>query len=503
MTNRTNRFWSQQDDFTASYVNGRNQDPSWQYDEDGRVLKDTDVQYSWDAAGSNRQVQSLSNTRLTTQEQDGEGQVVRRTEGYQGLQPYTDSYYLRSSVLGGRVITEISQSGQKLKGYIYAGSDVLARQENNYVSWQHTDPLTGNQGESFTGGSYVQSVEADPMGINVGAQDPFIDPLPNGFEANPEQPMLGGMSGSGCNGSNPLCTRCYLDGFEMDCAQSMFLLDAGLAGFQSTATVRVTYSNGRAPQTFTGQTTLPGGLDIRFTRKGQAARAAAIGFNVGAILGGFNGGVYGAINSGFAAVANGVDGTHAYGGFAFSFLPQQTAPLSSTGQQIFDNARNNLLKELKGMDDASKCAKFLSIIGGIGAVAASIRAMQPYDGRESNITYKEAGVIDYGNSEVQGLSTSARAEIENKLVSAFFQNGLYFGGAMSGSNNRVFFGPFPIKNTEGYVAATILHESLHTLTGYGDERLATLLFGKKFTNNENASAAISKGLKDNGCVKRR
>jgi hypothetical protein len=189
--------------------------------------------------------------------------------------------------------------------------------------------------------------------------------------------------------------------------------------------------------------------------------------------------------------------------FAGIDLPQNTAQLSSTGQQIFDNARNNLLKELTGMDDASKCAKFLSKVGGIGAVAASIRAMQPYDGRESNITYKEAGVIDYGNPEVQGLNPSARAEIENKLVSAFFQNGLYFGGAMSGSNNRVFFGPFPIKNTEGYVAATILHESLHTLTGYGDERLATLLFGKKFTNNEKASAAISKGLKDNGCVKRR
>jgi YD repeat-containing protein len=72
-------------------------------------------------------------------------------------------------VLGGRVIAELGYNGEKVKGYVYAGGEVLAKQESNTVSWQHTDPLTGSQGESQSTGSYTQTVEADPMGINVGA----------------------------------------------------------------------------------------------------------------------------------------------------------------------------------------------------------------------------------------------------------------------------------------------------------------------------------------------
>jgi hypothetical protein len=135
LNQRTNRFWNQQNNFTASYVNGRNQNASWQYDSDGRVLHDETLSYTYDAAGRNRQVSDPGNTRVTTQEHDADGQVVRHTAGYQGLQPYEDSYYLRSSVLGGRVITELSSQGQKVKGYVYAGGEVLARQENNQVTW--------------------------------------------------------------------------------------------------------------------------------------------------------------------------------------------------------------------------------------------------------------------------------------------------------------------------------------------------------------------------------
>jgi YD repeat-containing protein len=232
MTARTNRFWSRQSDFAANYLNGRNQNPSWQYDNDGRVLQDETLSYTYDAAGRNRQVSSLVSTRITTQEQDGDGQVVKRVEQQPNTFPpaATTTYYLVSSVLGGRVITELNESGQKTKGYVYAGGEVLARQEQNQVTWQHSNPLTGNRGESGAEGWYTVTVEADSMGVNVGVEDPFVDPFPVGFEPSPETPMIGGLGeGGGCSSSNPNCTRCFLDGFAIGCEQAASMMDVGAA----------------------------------------------------------------------------------------------------------------------------------------------------------------------------------------------------------------------------------------------------------------------------------
>jgi hypothetical protein len=67
------------------------------------------------------------------------------------------------------------------------------------------------------------------MGVNVGVEDPFIEPLPVGFEPSPETPMIGGLGGGGCSSSNPNCRRCFLDGFEIDCERAMFLADVGSA----------------------------------------------------------------------------------------------------------------------------------------------------------------------------------------------------------------------------------------------------------------------------------
>ena len=169
LTTRTNRFWSQQDDFTASYLNGRNQNPQWQYDSSGNVLQDETLLYTWDAAGRNREVRNLNSSRTITQEQDGDRQVVKRVE----TNPSSTTYYLHSSVLGGRILTELDAQGQKTKGYVFSGGQLLAKQENNAVKWQHANPLTGSQGESYSNGSYMANLEADPMGVNLGVEGPF------------------------------------------------------------------------------------------------------------------------------------------------------------------------------------------------------------------------------------------------------------------------------------------------------------------------------------------
>lgn len=84
---------------------------------------------------------------------DGNGQQVKRVETQYG-NVISTNYYLRSSVLGGKVITELSQSGQKQKGYVFAGEQVLAEQENNAVKWRHENPVTGSRGGSFANGFF-------------------------------------------------------------------------------------------------------------------------------------------------------------------------------------------------------------------------------------------------------------------------------------------------------------------------------------------------------------
>lgn len=60
----------------------------------------------------------------------------------------TAEYYVRSSVLGGRVVTELDQNGAKKLTNVYSGSSVLAEQRINSsgssVSWRHEDAITGS-----------------------------------------------------------------------------------------------------------------------------------------------------------------------------------------------------------------------------------------------------------------------------------------------------------------------------------------------------------------------
>jgi hypothetical protein len=161
-------------------------------------------------------------------------------------------------VLGGRVITELNQNGEKIKGYVFAGGEVLAKQEYDFVAWQHVNPLTGSRGESGVSGGYAATVEADPMGVNVGVEDPFIEPLPVGFEPSPETPMIGGLGGGGgCSSYNPNCTRCFLDGFAIGCEQAAFLMDVGSAVQPRIQTVTAYGRNGQVLGS-TSRTVLPG-----------------------------------------------------------------------------------------------------------------------------------------------------------------------------------------------------------------------------------------------------
>ena len=87
----------------------------------------------------------------------------------------TNSYYLRSSVLGGRVVTEFNSAGQKTIGRVYLGDLVLGRQDgiNEGIEVRHENPITGSYGISYAHGTYFNKTQEDPMGVNVGLIDPF------------------------------------------------------------------------------------------------------------------------------------------------------------------------------------------------------------------------------------------------------------------------------------------------------------------------------------------
>jgi hypothetical protein len=70
------------------------------------------------------------------QSYDGDGLRVKKTENG------TVTWYLRSTVLGGQVVAEMNASGSWTRGYVYAGSSLLAIQSGGSVNWVHEDPVT-------------------------------------------------------------------------------------------------------------------------------------------------------------------------------------------------------------------------------------------------------------------------------------------------------------------------------------------------------------------------
>ena len=211
MTARAANFWSTADGYAATFSNGRRTD--WQYDAAGNATNDSNNTYVHDAAGRNFTSQAIMYANLASQWFDGDGQVIKRSSDSTGTR-----YYLHSSVLSGKVVTEFNLNGDKAKGYVFALGDVVAEQNIWYtggpptedVRWLHTDPITGSQATSYqtVGGSagYIET-ELDPMGVDTGFEDPANYPPP---PPEPETPTFTGVP------SNPFGPKCTLNGFPLD-----------------------------------------------------------------------------------------------------------------------------------------------------------------------------------------------------------------------------------------------------------------------------------------------
>jgi RHS repeat-associated protein len=126
-----------------------------QYDASGNSTGDGSVLY--DATG-----QMNSYPGGPTQSFDGDGLRAKKIES--GV----TTYYLRSSVLGGQVVSELNSSGQWTRGYVYLGGQMVAIQANSSANWTHQDPVTKSQRVTDSSGAVISTVDLDPWGQETG-----------------------------------------------------------------------------------------------------------------------------------------------------------------------------------------------------------------------------------------------------------------------------------------------------------------------------------------------
>ena len=242
------RFWSReindQDNFDIT-----NRNPSWSYDANGNLLSRNEpatsdppfipTRFTYDAAG--RQVGSTQTRTyqlpdgimtwgfVNSQTFDGDNQqihysLVRNSNlnnFVQGSVTTAEAYLLRSTVLGGRAISEYKGDGTWSKSHVYAGGERLGQQTTAEAGTPQSiletmDPITGDAVKTLANGSAMGSTTMDPGGVDVGTSDPFPadgSGDPDGLlnELNKNVPGLIPIEGHG--------QMCMLDGLEIRCSR--------------------------------------------------------------------------------------------------------------------------------------------------------------------------------------------------------------------------------------------------------------------------------------------
>ena len=207
---------------TASYANNRRS--NWAYNADGQVIStpstNTDLPrtMTYDAAGRLVSTVETSPTSTVTYSAayDGDGKLVRETSS---VSPGTSqlSYIIRSSMLGGEVLTRLDASGNKLTTHVPAEGLLFATQRS-----------------SGAPGPFVMLTQRNPLGItetNKAVYDPLGNYIPFQAYQDPRPPAgsynsasMGGLSSSQANPES-YAVGCMMDGMPTDCNRVMQTID--------------------------------------------------------------------------------------------------------------------------------------------------------------------------------------------------------------------------------------------------------------------------------------
>jgi YD repeat-containing protein len=198
---RTGRVWTLNDNDSATYTND-NKRQGWGYDAGGNTTNTSDGIYTYDAAGRPATFSSYQTWQMypgwdnvnhpdgpaveTWDTFDGTGQVAKHVDhsrvdqswddGEYGFHYWVDdntttSYFVHSTVLGGKTIEELNSKGSKVTGYVYAGGARVATQHvynaNSWLDLEATNPVTGSAITSDANASYPVRQEPDSLGRDL------------------------------------------------------------------------------------------------------------------------------------------------------------------------------------------------------------------------------------------------------------------------------------------------------------------------------------------------
>src|SRR5438045_25737 len=182
MTSRAGSYyWQPFQTATFSYTNNRHD--GWSYDADGQVLSspatatDSAQSFYYDAAGFlSRTVESATNRTVDYRPAyDGDGKLAyewSQTTQNGSTAPAISSYVVRSTVLGGDILTGLDQNGNKSVTDVPAEGLLFATQ-------------------SMVGGASVTWTQRDPLGITEtgkGIYDPLGNYIPFQQHDDPRPP---------------------------------------------------------------------------------------------------------------------------------------------------------------------------------------------------------------------------------------------------------------------------------------------------------------------------
>jgi YD repeat-containing protein len=267
MRGRAGNYWGHDDTSTENFgPTGRHAAP-WEYDADGRLVSMHDpspnglayspAHHTYDAAGR-RTVMTQTTSQVATQGNpvvltttvtqtdayDGDGQGIKRSTVRQtnSNPSFTGvAYYLRSSVLGGRMVAEYDAAGVRSSFNVWAGGEVLARQDNANTQtptlvWQHTNPVTGDARETDSTGRLTAQTHVDSAGVDVGESDPLAgEPVDNQNDpgSNRSQAAIDAIVAQIVPGfGGPKCT---VDGSVTSCLFAMDWIGAGAADLDAAS----------------------------------------------------------------------------------------------------------------------------------------------------------------------------------------------------------------------------------------------------------------------------
>jgi len=189
LNQRTVKTWTSNATLSQSYANNRR--VGWQYDADGRVTDAGDV-YTYDSAGRNNYLETSSLT-TATMTYDGDGNQVKTVETWVDENFETQSegkYYVRSTVLGGQVVSEVDAFNSISRTYVYAGPATFGwiTHTNSFdqMNWEQCDP----SGATARG---IGERELDPLGADAGTFATSVPPTERaivsyGASYNPAHP---------------------------------------------------------------------------------------------------------------------------------------------------------------------------------------------------------------------------------------------------------------------------------------------------------------------------